>query len=429
MRIGIFSDRYLPQTDGVSYSIDIFRVELEKLGHEVYVFAPRPSWRYREPSKRIIRFASIKGLFWEDMLTSFYIPPQALKQIEKLNLDIVHYQTPGPVGLLGAYYALKYRLPLVTTYHTDLYEYVKHYRSVLPGTIALSLLAPLITGSGMSEYREALSSIKPERSVDKWNQKIVVRGITLLHNHCDLVITPSPKTQRQLESWKTTSKIAVVATGVDKITTTSRETALFKRKYGLQGSDQVIIFVGRIGTEKNIGLLIRSFATIGRRNPHAKLLIVGDGDDLELFQKQAAASHFADRIIFTGRVERNKLGALYASSDLLAFPSTSDTQGMVVNEGACAGLPAVMIDQEISEIVHDGENGYFSRNSTRDFAAKILKILADNTLRKKMSKRSIELSSQVSAGKQAAKLLRLYEETIEQHSETLAKRQAVSPEL
>src|SRR6266404_6300358 len=114
MRIGIFSDRYLPQTDGVSYSIETFRVELEKLGHEVFVFAPRPSWRYKERSKRVIRFAAIKGMVWEDLLTSFYFPPQALKQIEKLNLDIIHYQTPGPVGLLGAYYALKYHMPLVT---------------------------------------------------------------------------------------------------------------------------------------------------------------------------------------------------------------------------------------------------------------------------------------------------------------------------
>jgi 1,2-diacylglycerol 3-alpha-glucosyltransferase len=429
MRIGIFTDRYLPQTDGVSYSTDIFRTELEKLGHEVYVLAPRPSWRYKEPSKRIIRFAAIKGLFWEDLLTSFYIPPQAIKQIEKLNLDIVHYQTPGPIGLLGAYYALKYRLPLVTTYHTDLYEYVKHYRNTLPGTIALSLLAPLITGSGMAEYREALSSIKPERSVDKWNQKIVVRGLTLLHNHCDLVITPSLKIEKQLQSWNTTSRIAILPTGVDKITTTSRKIALAKRKFHLQESDEVIIFVGRIGTEKNIGLLIRSFATIGRSNPNAKLLIVGDGDDLEKFQKQAASSHFPDRIIFTGRVERSKLGALYGSSKVLAFPSLSDTQSMVVNEAACAGLPIVMIDDEISEVVRNNENGYFSRNSTRDFATKILKVLADNKLRKQMSKRSVELASPISASKQAVKLLRLYEETIEQHSETLAQRQAVNREL
>jgi 1,2-diacylglycerol 3-alpha-glucosyltransferase len=107
MKIGIFSDRYLPQTDGISISIETFRVELEKLGHEVYVFAPKPSLRYKERSSRIFRFPAIKGLFIDDWLTSFFFPPQVIKQIDKLNLDIIHYQTPSQIGLMGLYYGLQ----------------------------------------------------------------------------------------------------------------------------------------------------------------------------------------------------------------------------------------------------------------------------------------------------------------------------------
>ncbi len=413
MRIGIFSDRYLPQVDGVSYSIETFRIQLEKMGHEVYIFAPKPSWRYKEPSKRIIRFNAVKGLFFDDYLTTFFFPPQAAKKIERLKLDIVHFQTPGQIGMFGAYYALRNHLPLVTTYHTDLFEYVKHYPSVLPGTIAMSLLAPVITGGGMSEYRSALSSIRPERSVDKWNQKIVVRSLTIMHNHCDLVITPSDKFNRQLKSWKTTSRIATLATGVDKITATKRDIAAARKKFGLETTDKVVLFVGRMGTEKNIGLLIRSFETIGQRDPAAKLVLVGQGDDLAHYREQAAASAYPERIIFTGYVDRHKLGGLYGLAYVFAFPSLADTQGMTVNEAACAGLPVVMVDKFISEVVRDGESGYFSRNSTRDFAAKIGRILSSPKLRERMSKRSVELASEVSASKQAVKLLRLYEETIE----------------
>jgi glycosyltransferase involved in cell wall biosynthesis len=429
MRIGVFSDRYLPQTDGVSYSIETFRAELERMGHEVYVFAPRPSWRYKELSARVIRFSSVKGLFWEDALASFYVPPAAIKRIDKLKLDIIHFQTPGPIGLLGAYYALRHHIPLVTTYHTDLFEYVKHYPQILPGSIALSLLTPAITGGGMSEYRTALSSIKPERSVDKWNQKIVVRSLTLLHNHCDLVITPSTKMENQLLSWKTTARIATLATGVDKIPTNNHEIKAVQKRYNLTSSDRLIVFVGRIGTEKNIGLLIRAFATIGRRNYHAKLMIVGDGDDLGRFKEQASKSPYRDRIIFPGRIDRLKLGAIYELADVLGFPSVTDTQGMVVNEAACAGVPVVMVDPDISEVVKDGENGFIARNSSRDFAAKVITILTDNNLRRAMSKRSIELASEVSASKQAAKLLRLYEETIEQHNEAFAEESPVEHQL
>ncbi|MDB5178969.1 MAG: hypothetical protein JWN01_912 [Patescibacteria group bacterium] len=412
MKIGIFTDRYLPQTDGICYSVETYRIELEKLGHEVYVFAPKPSWRYKERSSRIIRFASVKGLFWEDYLMTFYFPPQAIKQIEKLNLDIIHYQTPGQIGLLGAYYAIRHHIPLVTTYHTDLFEYVKHYPSVLPGTIALSLLAPVITGGGMEEYRNALSSIKPERSVDKWNQKIVVRGLTLLHNHCDLVITPSLKMEKQLRSWKTTSRLATLPTGVDKITTTKREIAHIRKKYDLQKDDQIILSVSRIGTEKNLGLIIESFDIIGARNPNAKLVFIGYGDDLELFKQQAAKSPYADRIQFTGQIDHQKLGAFYSIGSVYGCAALTDTQGMTLNEAACAGMPIVMIDKQVSEVIVNGENGYFSRNTAKDFAAKILQVLSNPKLHARMSKRSIELGAQVSASKQAAKLLRLYEETI-----------------
>ncbi|HEY2003832.1 MAG TPA: glycosyltransferase [Candidatus Saccharimonadia bacterium] len=429
MRIGLFTDRYVPQIDGVSISTESFRQELEKLGHEVYVFAPRPSWRYKERSSRIIRFPAVKGLFWEDNLSSLFFPPQISRQIDKLNLDIIHFQTPGQIGLFGAYYAIHNHIPLATTYHTDLYEYVKHYRATLPGTIALSFLVPAITGGGMSDYRKALSSITPERNIDRWNQKILVRMITMIHNRCDLVIAPSEKTKQQLLSWHTTSRVEVMPTGVDEITTKNREISHVRKLFDLSPDDQPIIFVGRIGTEKNVSLLIRAFATIGRQNRHAKLVIVGQGDDIDSFKRQAAATPYPDRIIFTGFIDHQKLGAILKVASVFGFPSLTDTQGMVINEAARAGLPIVMVDHGISQVVIDGQNGYFARNSARDFAAKVLKILANPELHQRMSKRSIELSAEVTPGKQAAKLLRLYQESIEQHRESTNQVEPSHPQL
>ncbi len=417
MKIGIFSDRYLPLSDGICTSIETFRLELEKMGHEVYVFAPKPSWRFKAPSDRIIFFTAIKGLFFEDYLTSFFFPPQALKQIDRLNLDVIHYQTPGPIGLLGAYYALRKKIPLVTTYHTDLFEYVKHYPAVLPGTIGLSLLAPVITGGNMDEYRNALSSIKPELSVDKWNQKIVVRGLTLVHNHCDLVITPSTKIQKQLQSWGTKSRLAVLPTGVDKITTTAREIESVRKQYGLSPDDRVIIFVGRIGTEKNVGLLIKAFNTVGRHDERAKLLIVGDGDDLDFFRNEAANSPFGDRITFTGWIQHDKLGAYYDIASVFVNPSLTETQGLSTNEAAWAGLPIIIVDPEVSEVVTDRENGFVAKASPRDLSSKLIKILDNPELQAEMGTHSVDYAANFSASKQAAKLLRLYEETIEHYSE------------
>jgi 1,2-diacylglycerol 3-alpha-glucosyltransferase len=415
MRIGFFSDRYLPLTDGIAFSIEDFRLQLEQLGHEVYIFAPRAERGHKDTSKHIIRFPAVKGLFFEDYMTTFFFPPQVMKRIEKLNLDVIHFHTPGQIGLMGAYFAVKHNIPLLTTYHTDLYEYVKHYPSVLPGTIALSMLAPVITGGGMAEYRLALSSIKPERSVDKWNQKIVERGVTLIHNHCDVVITPSVKMERQLKRWKTKSRLVTLPTGVDKITTKSKDIAKIREQFRILPTDKIILSVGRIGTEKNLGTLIKAFDVIGKKEPTARLLFVGKGDDLDAFREQAAGSPYHDRILFAGRIDRAQLGALYGTSHVFAFPSVADTQGLVLSEAALAGLPIVMVDRDVTSVVRDGENGYFAKNNPKDLAAKILKVLSNESRRVKLGQRGIELAQEYSAGKQALKLLRLYEETIERH--------------
>ncbi len=420
MRIGFFSDMYLPRADGIAFSIETFRTELEAMGHEVYIFAPKPNLRYKEPHKRIIRFPAVKGLFFEDYLTSFYFPPQALRKIEKLKLDVIHYHTPSQVGLLGAYFAMRNNIPLITTYHTDLFEYVKHYPQVLPGTIALSLLAPAFTGGGMADFRTGLSAIKPERNVDAWNQKIVARSVTMIHNYCDVVITPSVKIRDQLKGWGTKSRLVVLPTGVDRITTNSKEIAEARKHYHISPADRTVLFVGRIGTEKNLGLLIRSFDGIATKNEHAKLLIAGTGEDLQAFKNQAAATVYGDRITFAGHVDHSKLGALYAIASVFAFPSMTDTQGLVLNEAARSGLPIVMTDPAVTEIVRDGYNGFFAKPTARDFAAKINHVLADDEVRLEMGRRSADLAAEFSATNQAVKLLRLYEETIERHRETKA---------
>ncbi len=422
MRIGVFTDRYLPQTDGVSVAVEIMRTELEKMGHEVYILAPRPSWRYRERSPRIIRFAAVKGLFFDDYLMTFYFPFQATRQIDKLNLDIVHFQTPGQIGLLGAYYAIHASKPLITTYHTDLVEYIKHYPKVIVGTIALAALAPAIVDGHFEDYRRNLVAMMPKRNIAQWHEKIVIHGLTLLHNHCDLVIAPSDKIKQQLESFGTTTEVKVLASGIDKITTTDADIEHWRHELNYAASDKVIIFVGRIGTEKNIGLLIRSFNIVARRNLNAKLLIIGAGDDLTFFKTQASESPYADRITFTGQIENSRLGALYGLSTVLGFPSLSETQGLVVNEAVAAGLPVVMIEHDITTAVIEGENGFFARNSARDFAAKLLRIISDQDLQHRFSGRSLELATKVTAAKQTAKLLGLYHETAELHQAKIRAR-------
>ena len=416
MRIGMFTDRYLPLIDGVTYSVENFRVELEKMGHEVFIFAPKPGFRYKETASNVFRFPSVKGLFFDDYLTTFFFPPQVSRRIDKLKLDVVHFHTPGQVGLFGAYYALHNDIPLVTTYHTDLYEYAKHYPSVLPGSIALSLLSPFITGSGLEGFRAGIASIRPERSIVKWNQKIIERGLTMMHNHCDLVIAPSRKIELKLKRWKTTAPIAVLPTGIDELKKTAVGRKKLAAKFGLVPSDEIILFVGRMGMEKNISLLIEAFPTIVKKRGHAKLVLVGAGEDVEMFKEQAANTGYSERVTFTGPVSRDQLGNMYVLADVFVFPSVADTQGLVLNEAAQAGLPIILVDKDVTEVVKNGQNGLIAKNKPRDLAAKILLILEDNKKAAAMGKQSKLLAESFGSGLQASKLLRLYEKAIANHA-------------
>jgi glycosyltransferase involved in cell wall biosynthesis len=391
------------------------RLELEALGHEVYIFAPKPGPRFHEASPRITRFPAVKGLFFDDYRFSVFYPPRTRRSIEKLDLDLVHFHTPGQLGIFGAYYARRHDIPLVTTYHTDLYEYVKHYRSVLPGTVALSILAPFVTGGGAGAYRTSLSCVKPERSIDRWNQKIVQHGMTLMHNHCDLVIAPSAKMEAQLGGWNTVSRIATLPSGVDEIPATEADMAAARREFGIAEEEQVVLYVGRIGTEKNIGLLIKAFAQVAPRCGRARLLLIGPGDEDGRFRAQAAAGPCADRITFTGRMKRENLGAFYAIADVFAFPSAGDTQALVINEAAWAATPTVMVDREISQIVEDGVSGLFALNTAEDLGDKIVFLLGRPHQAAAMGAAARERAKKLTAQTQAAKLSSLYEETVSRY--------------
>ncbi len=423
MTIGIFSDSYLPSLDGVCYSIESFRKELEKRGHTVYIFAPAPGIRYKEKSPNITRFPAVKGIFYDDQLTSLYFPPEAMQRIKKKQLDVVHFQTPGQVGLLGAYYALRHRIPLISTYHTDLYEYVTHYPHVLPGTIALSLLAPFITRGGLDDLRTMISSIRPERSLDKWNKKMVVKGITMLHNHCDYVIAPSQKIERQLRSWGTTAPIRILPTGVDKITTTHQAVTAFRTRYGIAQTDKVVLYVGRLGPEKNLELLLSAFKLVLKDEDNAKLVMVGRHEHQKALESMAVSLGIAGRTVFTGFIEHDKLGAAYESAHVFAFPSRTDTQSLALNEAARACLPIVMADREISQVMREGENGLFARSTPRDFSRKLLQLLQDDDSRRTMGKAGASLAAKFSAGAQTGQLERLYNSAIEAR-----RRAAILPE-
>lgn len=428
MRIGLFSDTYRPSINGIVYVVDTLRQQLEREGHEVFVFcpaktiSPKKVQEMAEEDSHIVRIPSVPSGFFDDFEVSLLFPPRTIRQIRDLKLDIIHIFTPSQIGLLGINAAMKYDVPFVVQHCTDLYEFVENYPNTVPGALALvSILFPVSVKLDRRDYLEIAKLARPRRLATRWGQDIIKRALTLAYSKADATIALSKKSKAQLESWQDEDyryKVTLLPSGVNALPQPSKtEIMSFREKWGLQTSDEIVGFVGRLGAEKNLPILIEAFDIIAAKRPRAKLLFVGDFNYRETLESMASESKYRERIVFTGAIPREQLGVAYAALDVFAFPSLKDTQGWVLHESAHAGLPIVMVDRELSEVVIDGENGFFADNEASDMAKCIINLLENPELRSRFGARSKVLASRLTEELQAKKTIRLYEQCIARHGE------------
>lgn len=416
MRIGLFTDTYHPATNGIVAVVDITRKQLELAGHEVFIFCPgvRSDVSLRHDD-HVIRFPSLPSGLFDDNRVSMFFPPVVMRQVRELELDVIHFFTPLQVGLMGVYAAQRTGAVLIGQHSTDFYEYVKHYPQVLPGLLALGTTLPFTVKFDGVDVRNLLSMYKPQRESLKWNRGIVEKSMALIYSRCDAVVALSRKNMKQLKSWQKEYEydLVLMPTGVDALPkSTAAQRKAFREEWGIEKDDQLIGYVGRLGAEKNLELLIDAFRRLAGARPNLKLLFVGDFDYREELEQLADETGYGDRVIFTGRLPRHDLDVVYRQLDVFLFPSMTDTQGLVVHEAALAGCPLVLVDKLVSEVCIDGENGFYASESGLSISRKVEKILANPELRKQFGARSVELAKQYSERTQVRKQLDLYKELI-----------------
>lgn len=424
MRIGLFTDTYRPSINGIVFVVESLKNELEAMGHEVYVFCPASSLRRGkyveelEENDRVIRFPSVKGAFYDDYDTSIFFPPLVLSRVRELELDVIHSFTPGQVGLLGIQAAWKTDTPFVVQHCTDIYQFVEHYPAVLPGALALAgIVVPFTIKLGGKDIREIIKLYRPRRGVTRWNQDIIERVITIIYSRADAVITLSRKSTTQLSGWQDEDHykypIVMMPNGVTPIPKPSAaDLRDFRETWGIAERDEVFGFVGRLGEEKNLPLLIDVLGKVLKKRPRAKLLFVGDFEFREELEKLADKKDYRDRIVFTGAIQRDELGAAFSAMKIFTFPSLKDTQAWVLHEAAQFGLPVVMADPDLSEVVFDGVNGAIVKNSPTAFANAVIEILSSPKKQQAYSMESKKLARKFTVPGQVKKLEKLYRDII-----------------
>lgn len=422
MKIGIFTDTYRPSVNGVVYVTEILRRNFETAGHEVYFFAPAAGFSSKSDDDHIIRFPAINGVVMDEGNFSLFFPPAVLKRIKELEFDVLHFLVPGPVGLMAIYAGNKLDIPVVAEYCTDYFQYVEHYPAAVPGIIALGLALPFTFKVSRAELVSMLRASRPRLGLGNWSREVVKNLLTVIHSHCDAVVVHSRKSAAQLESWQNGERypMHIIPTGVDPAEKpTIDELRNLEGEWGLRPTDEVVLYLGRISAEKNLDLLIGTMEELLKWRPNARLVFVGDFDYRPTLEDHARASAAADRILFVGKIAHEKIGWAYATAKVFAFPSMTDTQSLTLHEAALAGLPIVMVDEPVTEVVKDGVNGYFVDNDPIDMAAKLRRVLEDPGLQKEMSKNSRKLARHFSEKRQAKLILDIYNKILKEREAKL----------
>lgn len=421
MRVGLFTDTYYPAMNGIVNVVDITRRELEAAGHEVYIFCPGVrSDTITKYDNYVVRFPSVPSGLFDDNRISMFFPPTVMRKIRKLELDVIHFFTPLQVGMMGVYAAQRTGAVLIGQHCTDFHQYVEHYPQVLPGLLILGTTLPFTVKFNGEDVRTMLAMYRPHRGPVKWNREVIENAMSLIYSRCDAVIALSKKSKKQLDSWRGEYDydVKLLPTGVDALPRPTREDKnAFFQQFGFTPDDEVFGYVGRLAEEKNLHLLIDAMKYIAPRRKRAKLLFVGDFDYREELERLAEESGYGDRIIFTGRMLRNELGVAYDTIDVFTFPSMTDTQGLAIHEAALAGCPLVLVDRELSEVMVDGENGYFANENGMSIGRKVIEILKNKDRKNEFGIKSRQLARKFAEKKQVRKQIKLYESLIATRSE------------
>ena len=351
MRIGLFTDTYPPHINGVATSVSMLEAALRKKGHTVYIVTVNPdNLSYNFEDNHIIRIPGIPTGIYDYRLSGIY-PIKAASRIRQLNLDIIHSHTEFGIGLFARIMARQLDIPLVHTYHTMYEDYV-HY--ITKGYF------------------------------DKSSKKLVEH---LTKFYCDKtateLIVPTKKTYDLFkEKYKYDRNVHIIPTGIEiekfyKEKNSLEKVNNLKKKLNINESDFVILFVGRIASEKSIDFLIKNQVNLVKKNKNCKLIIVGSGPDLEELEKLSIKLKMNNNIIFTGKVPWNEVSLYYNMANVFTTASHTETQGLTVIEAMAASIPVVALDDEAfnTTIIND-LNGYLFKDKKE--YCKYMDILMNN---------------------------------------------------
>ena len=333
MKILITTDTYEPAVNGVVSSIKTLSQELLRLGHDVRILAPSTKNEVRG-NVYYIKALSVQSIYPDARLAYPKLLPLGLMaDLIEWKPDIIHAQTEFSTYLTARKIARSCKAPIVNTVHTYYEDYTQYF-------------APS----------------------DELGRLALKRFMHLVLRDSAAIIVPSMKIASVLERYGLSRPVFCIPTGIplEKFKPQlaeggDKELKELKKSLGIPEENFVFISLGRVGKEKNPGMLLKAFSrAIQAGLKQASLLYVGDGPALEgLKQEAQRLSLGKTEVLFAGRVSPDKVAAYYQLADMFVCASNSETQGLTYLEALSSGTPLlVKHDLCLQGVLREGTNGY-----------------------------------------------------------------------
>jgi 1,2-diacylglycerol 3-alpha-glucosyltransferase len=373
MRVLMVSDVYFPRVNGVSTSIQTFRRDLASLGCETWLIAPEYPAGWRDDN-RVVRQPSRYLVF--DPEDRMLQPRATLAACLELggSVDVLHIQTPFIAHWIGVKAARRLRVPTVETYHTFFEEYLHHYLPLLPAAAARAFA----------------------RTVSRRQCNAV-----------DAVVAPSRQLADVLVGYGVTRPIHTIPTGLSLDEFEGGNGRAFRAQHGIAADRPVLLLVGRVAHEKNIGFLLEVLADVRRSVPNVLLVIAGEGPALAPLRHTAAAASLLESVLFVGNLDRRgPLLDCYRAADVFVFASRTETQGLVLLESLALGTPVVSTAVlGTKEVLRDAAGALVVAENVSDFSAAVVKVLTHPELRASLGSAGRAFVAQRWSSKEMAKRL------------------------
>ncbi|MFX0133708.1 MAG: glycosyltransferase [Candidatus Hodarchaeota archaeon] len=399
MRIGFFTDTY-HQINGVTTIIHSLETQLQKEGHEVFIFAPRG--KGEDKKDNLYTSESIRFLITPEYKWAIF-PIYTIKDTNQLNLDLIHIHSPISMGLSGLFNGKRLGIPIVGTIHTLIPEFWRDFiLKLLPYVsppIIDRFLKPLI--------RQAvdISSIFIEHL--SW------RYFARFFNNCNAITVPSMYAQQKCIENGIYDPI-IIPNGVEFSKFQHSDTSYdFYKRWDIDKSDTVFLSVGRLSEEKNLEIMLHSAKDILNKYENIKFLIIGDGQQATRLKNLTERVNIQNSVIFAGYIEYAELGLCYKHSDLLIITSPYETFGLTVVEAMHFGCPVIGVNSGgITDIIEDKRNGLYFDGTSKDLTEKLSDIINNPNELKNFRKNAKKTSERFDIVNCTNKLIQLYEKLI-----------------